>query len=107
MQTDVGAPAGQAAFVAQTYGGGEACDLTGAPRAADVRFVCADSGTDALLAVREPATCRYAVTVAVAALCGHPGFRPPEPPTLHIRCAPREGAGGGERAAGAAGAGMA
>ena len=46
---------------------------------------------DALLAVREPATCRYTFTVAVADLCAHPAFRRVEPPTLAVRCVPVEG----------------
>ena len=118
-----GLPEEQVAFISQEYGGGQPCDLTGAPRGVEVRFVCADGGSgsggsgggqrgsaldgvpapvgprDALLAVREPATCRYTFTVAVADLCVHPAFRKVEPPTLVVRCAPRGGGGegGGER----------
>jgi len=117
-----GPPEEAVAYVAQEYGGGQGCDLTGTPRGVEVRFVCADghggdgrgaaggshlegsgSGSlpptgprDALLAVREPATCRYTFTVGVADLCAHPGFRQVAPPTLAVRCVPveREGAEG-------------
>jgi hypothetical protein len=110
-----GLPEEEVAFVSQEYGGGQPCDLTGAPRGVEVRFVCADGGSgggggggaaggknsaldgvpaptgprDALLAVREPATCRYTFVVAVADLCAHPAFRRAEPPTLAVRCAVR------------------
>lgn len=111
-----GAPEEEVAYLSQEYGGGQACDLTGTPRGVEVRFVCADGGgssggstaakgsaldgvpapsgpRDALLAVREPATCRYTFTVAVTDLCAHPAFRRAEPPTLVVRCALRGGLG--------------
>lgn len=117
-----GAPEEEVAYLSQEYGHGQPCDLTGAARGVEVRYVCADGGggggssganvatgrgtaldgvppptgpRDALLAVREPATCRYTFTVAVADLCAHPPFRRAEPPTLVVRCALQGGEGGG------------
>lgn len=92
IHRDAAAAAGDARYVTTTYDGGEPCDLTGAPRSVEVRYVCADGGRDALHAVREPATCAYTLTVGVAALCSHPGFRVEEPPTATIACWPRAAA---------------
>jgi len=113
-----GPPEEGLAYIAQEYGGGQACDLTGTARGVEVRFVCADAGggggagaggdggrlaggshldgpgpapppvgpRDALLAIREPSTCRYTFTVGVADLCAHPAFKISTPPTLAVRC---------------------
>lgn len=63
----------------QHYSRGDACDITGRPRAASVKYACAPrAASDALLdlankpaivAVVERATCEYDITVALPAVC--------------------------------------
>ena len=79
--------------------GGTACELTGQPRSAEVRFVCASEGaqgvgvggeatqlTHFIEAVKEPITCTYVVTFATPLLCDSPAFKDAEPPVSHIVC---------------------
>lgn len=74
-------------YVAHRYSGGEACELTGSPRSAEVRFVC--GGDDTLLtSVKEPASCSYVVTVTTPRLCKHPGFQQQPVPAALIQCHP-------------------
>lgn len=107
VDTDPASPPGHSVYVASTYADGAPCDLTGGKRAAEIRFVCPESGgappgdaapgapaatgvpgAPILLSAREPATCTYVVTVAVPALCGHASFKKVEPPTRTIVCKP-------------------
>jgi hypothetical protein len=71
----------------QMYDGGQPCDITGAPRSTEVRFVCGEGGKDAVSGITEAATCRYVLTFSTPRLCAHPGFQAPEPPVHHILCA--------------------
>ena len=86
-------------FHSQLFANGTVCELTGAARSAEVRFVCAtegmqgigDGGEPVLLSnyiesVKEPATCTYVLTFATPLLCESPTFRQEEAPVSHIRC---------------------
>ncbi|XP_015742418.1 protein OS-9 [Coturnix japonica] len=76
-------------YHSQSYGNGSRCDLTGAPREAEVRFVCEEGAADHIARVDEPQSCSYVLTVHTARLCLHPWLRPPPSAApLHIRCQP-------------------
>ena len=62
-------------FRAQVYTGGASCDITGGTRSAEVRYVCGEGSRDALVGLKEGATCHYTLTMATPRLCVHSAFR--------------------------------
>ncbi|XP_072173495.1 uncharacterized protein [Diadema setosum] len=59
------------------YGNGSKCDLTGKPREAEVRFMCAENQLDSVSRIDEPESCRYIITVHTMRICHHPYLKPP------------------------------
>lgn len=97
------APAAEDAsrFHSHMLTGGTSCELTGQPRSAEVRFVCATEGAQGIGAagevaqlthfiesVKEPVTCTYVVQFATPLLCESPAFKEAEPPVSQILCRP-------------------
>ncbi|XP_041458370.1 protein OS-9-like isoform X1 [Lytechinus variegatus] len=59
------------------YVNGSNCDLTGKPREAEVRFLCAENELDTMTRIDEPESCRYVITVHTMRICHHPYLKPP------------------------------
>ncbi len=113
------APSGAAQrFHAHVFSNGTQCDLTGQPRSAEGRLVCApeaaagaagapgapgalEAPQHAIEAVKEPTTCHYVLTLATPLLCRHAAFRVHAPPVAHIRCQAAPPAAGELQAGGA------
>ncbi|CAL8335684.1 unnamed protein product [Lota lota] len=64
-------------YHSQTYVNGSKCDLNGALRETEVRFVCEEGSGDYIARVDEPQSCRYVLTVHTSRTCQHPFLRPP------------------------------
>jgi hypothetical protein len=78
----------------EIYSSGSVCDITGAPRTAEVRYQCASGSMDTkIVSVEEVASCEYVVTVSTPLLCDHPAFtawqRAAQEEVLTIHCVPR------------------
>jgi hypothetical protein len=59
------------------FDGGTVCDLTGAPRVAELRLACSADGSNTIGQVSEPSTCAYTITLESPVLCSYPGFEQP------------------------------
>jgi hypothetical protein len=109
LQVDPSDVTGSGRYVAQQYVGGEACELTGQLRHAEVRFTCGAGGDTLLASVKELASCSYVVTITSPRLCKHPAFQQQHEPAALIQCHPvpeaeaAAAAAAGSCAAGAAG----
>ena len=69
---------------------GAKCDLTGAPRETEVRFICTPDAAHSLLSISETATCHYMAVVGVEALCRQKHFSVKSMSELNtLRCSPR------------------
>lgn len=101
QQIDTSDVAGATPYIAQQYTGGDACELTGRPREAEVRFTCGTAADTLLVSVREPASCTYTLTIATPRLCKHPAFQQQPPAAALIQCHALPVEGGGVEAAGA------
>ncbi|XP_024537037.1 protein OS-9 homolog isoform X1 [Selaginella moellendorffii] len=73
-------------YFAHMYVNGTKCDLTGAPRETEVRFVCADSGMLLISSIKESPTCKYTVIFQAPMLCKHPLFQEERQPWLVVNC---------------------
>lgn len=88
LQVDSSEVSGALRYVSQQYVGGEACELTGKPRQAEVRFTCG-AGEDTLLtSIKELASCHYVATISTPRLCKHPAFQQQPLPATLIQCHP-------------------
>lgn len=67
---------GQNTAIVQKYKGGEACDLTGSTREAEVQFVCGTHGPEAIESIREVRSCVYVLSFRTHRLCSHKLFKP-------------------------------
>jgi len=88
-------------FHSQLFANGTLCELTGAARSAEVRYVCATEGMQGIGgggepvllssyidSVKEPSTCMYVITFATPQLCESTAFRPAEEDVARINCHP-------------------
>lgn len=64
-------------YHSQYYVNGTRCDVTGALRKAEVRFLCEEGSGNYIARVDEPESCRYILTIHTAHVCHHPYLRPP------------------------------
>jgi protein OS-9 len=74
VSVDINAAGGEQRYVMQKYLKGAPCELTGAPRTAEVRFVCGPTSQPTITEVAEPVSCGYLMTVTTSRLCKHPSF---------------------------------
>lgn len=80
--------------IVQRYTDGTLCKDAGFNRETFVRFQCShEAGAPVVLAVKEPRTCVYEVTIATEEVCAHPLLTPPAEeagsgPELTIDCVP-------------------
>ncbi|KAI3438201.1 hypothetical protein D9Q98_000638 [Chlorella vulgaris] len=88
VQLDSSDVAGPMRYVSQQYTEGEACELTGQPRQAEVRFTCGTGEDTLLTSVKELASCHYLATVTTPRLCKHPAFQEQPQPAALIQCHP-------------------
>ncbi|KAK9098534.1 hypothetical protein Syun_025579 [Stephania yunnanensis] len=72
-------------YHAHQYTNGTICDLTGQPRATEVRFVCSEPRV-MISSITELSTCKYALTIQSPMLCKHPMFKEERPIWHTINC---------------------
>lgn len=91
-------------YHAHAFTDGTKCEDVGAAysetrRTSEVRFVCAEDGSEGLSGVEEPATCRYVLTFRTPLACKAKDLRPKRPDVEQITCALVEDDAADERAA--------
>ena len=79
-------------YHAHAFTDGTKCEDVGAAysetrRTSEVRFVCAEDGSEGLSGVEEPATCRYVLTFRTPLACKAKDLRPKRPDVEQITCA--------------------
>ena len=79
-------------YHAHAFTDGKKCEDVGAAysetrRTSEVRFVCAEDGSEGLSGVEEPATCRYVLTFRTPLACKAKDLRPKRPDVEQITCA--------------------
>ena len=80
-------PEGQIRGAVQLFNNGTPCDLTERPREARVLLVCdRDQPANAIVSIREPATCSYVVTISLKTLCNHPLYKEKDEKIMGIQC---------------------
>ncbi|KAL6062151.1 Protein OS-9 [Balamuthia mandrillaris] len=78
-------------YYLERFEGGTICDLTGAPRTAEVHWHCAPGEkVGAVLGLKEPFTCHYVFSVGTSLLCAHPSYRSDSPEVHTIACIEQE-----------------
>lgn len=62
-------------YLSETLLDGSYCDVSAQPRQTELRYTCeAARESSAILAIQEPQSCRYIVTIATPLICIHPHF---------------------------------
>lgn len=57
-------------YISELVGGGETCDITGAPRTVELQFMCGAAAVPVVIqSVKETRTCHYEVQIIVPELC--------------------------------------
>ncbi|GAB6027053.1 Protein OS-9 [Chamberlinius hualienensis] len=64
-------------YHSQYYVNGSKCDVTGALRKTEVRFVCEEGAADFISHVDEPESCQYVIVINTNRVCPHPLLQPP------------------------------
>jgi hypothetical protein len=77
-------------FFSEVYVDGTVCDLNNQKRTTEVRYICTNDKSSAILDVKEPYTCTYIMTIGSPLICKHPNYQPKKEKTQTIYCVPQD-----------------